>query len=70
MAITYIKEVLNGTIDGDQFNYENWKLLTGVDPDSADYQKAIALLTDGTLALYADENGRTNIKSISVSDIG
>lgn len=70
LAITYIKEVLNGTIDGDQFNYENWKLLTGVDPDSADYQKAVALLTDGTLALYTDENGRTNIKSISVSDIG
>lgn len=70
LAITYIRDVLGGTIDGDQFNYENWKLLTGVDSDSADYQKAVEMLNNGSLELYTDENGRTNIKSISVSDIG
>ena len=69
LTISYIKDVLGGTIDGDDFNYENWRLLTGVDQNSAEYQKAAELLNNGTIELHSSETGRSNIKSINTEDI-
>ena len=69
LTISYIKDILGGTINGDDFNYENWKLVTGVDENSAEYQKAAELLNNGTIGLHNSETGRSNIKSINTEDI-
>ena len=70
LAISYIKDVLGGTVNGDDFNYENWKLLTGVNENSAAYQKAVRMLNDGAIELHNSDTGRSNIRSISTADIG
>lgn len=69
LVIRYIKEALNGTVDGDAFNYDNWYLYTGIDETSPAYQKAVELINDGTLTLPSLENGRTNIRSITEADV-
>jgi 2',3'-cyclic-nucleotide 2'-phosphodiesterase/3'-nucleotidase len=69
LTMSYIKDVLGGIINGDDFNYENWKLLTGVEKYSALYQKAAKLLNSGKIRLHNSETGRANIQSISVEDI-
>ncbi|MBR6088795.1 MAG: 5'-nucleotidase C-terminal domain-containing protein [Anaerolineaceae bacterium] len=69
LTISYIRDVLGGTVNGDDFNYENWKLLTGVDENSAEYRKAVELLNNGTIGLHNSGTGRTNIKSINTEGI-
>lgn len=69
MTISYIRDHLNGVIDGDVFQYDNWKLLTGIDKESAEYKKAVELVNDGTLTVPASEAGHTNIAPITVEDV-
>lgn len=69
LTIRYITEALKGKIDGNAFNYDNWYLHTGIDKDSAAYKKAVELINNGTIKLPALENGRTNVKSITVDDV-
>lgn len=69
LTVRYITEVLKGKIDGNAFHYDNWYLKTGIDTDSAAYKKAVELINNGTIKLPALENGRTNVKSITVQDV-
>ncbi len=69
LTIRYIKEVLNGKINGDNYNINTWNIYTGVDKNSKEYKKAVELINSGKIELPKLENGRTNVKSISVNDL-
>lgn len=69
LTIRYIKEVLNGEINGDNYNINTWNIYTGVDKNSKEYKKAVDLINSGKIELPKLENGRTNVKSISVNDL-
>ncbi len=69
LTIRYIKEVLNGQIDGDNYNINTWNIYTGVDKNSKEYKNAVELINSGKIELPKLENGRTNVKSVSVNDL-
>lgn len=69
LTISYIKDHLKGIVDGKLYNYKNWSINTGIDINSAEYQKAVELINAGTITLPASETGRTNVASITVNDI-
>ncbi len=69
LTIRYIKEPLEGIVDGDAFNYVNWKLETGIDKSSASYKKMVSLVNEGKLELPKLENGRTNVAPITEKDL-
>jgi len=69
LTIRYIQEHLSGSVNGNLYNYVNWTAQTGVDKTSDIYQKAVELINNGTISLPASETGRTNIASITVSDV-
>ncbi|MDO5446035.1 MAG: 5'-nucleotidase C-terminal domain-containing protein, partial [Eubacteriales bacterium] len=69
LTIKYIRDVCGGEVDGSQFAYDNWKLITGVDQNSEEYKTAVRMINSGTLELHSSEAGDTNIRSVSVNDI-
>lgn len=69
LTISYIKDHLNGVVDGNIYNYKNWYINTGIDTTSEAYQKSLKLINDGTITLPASETGRTNIAPITATDI-
>jgi len=69
LTIRYIKEVLKGQIDGDNYNINTWNIYTGVDKNSKEYKNAVELINSGKIELPKLENGRTNVKSVSVNDL-
>lgn len=69
LTIRYITEYLNGVVDGSKYQYSNWQVVSGVDKESAEYQKMLEQLADGTITVPASEAGRTNIAPITVDDL-
>lgn len=69
LTIRYIREIQDGLLDGDAFNYVNWKLLTGIDKTSASYKKMVTLVNEGKLELPKLPNGRTNVAPITEKDL-
>lgn len=69
LTIAYIRDKLNGTVDGNLYNYDAWGIYTGVDKTSDVYKKAVELINNGTIKLPALENGRSNVASITVEDV-
>lgn len=66
LTIRYIKEQLNGVVDGRLYQYDNWQIHSGIDTASDSYQKMLQLMNDGKLTLPVDEDGRPNIAPITV----
>lgn len=69
LTISYIRDVLGGMVDGSKYTYKAWGIETGVDKESEVYKKAVELVNSGILKLPASEKGRTNIGSITVTDV-
>ncbi len=69
LTIRYIREAQKGVLDGDAFNYTNWKLATGIDKDSASYKRMVAIVNEGKLELPKLKNGRTNVAPITEEDV-
>ncbi|WP_320130223.1 5'-nucleotidase C-terminal domain-containing protein [uncultured Sphaerochaeta sp.] len=69
LTIRYIKEAQKGVLDGNAFNYENWKLVTGIDTTSKAFKKTVELLNAGKLELPKLKNGRTNVGAITIEEV-
>lgn len=69
LTIAYIRDKLQGTVDGSLYTYVAWGIDSGVDKTSDAYTQAVELINSGAIALPVSENGRTNIASITVSDV-
>lgn len=69
LAIRYIKEVLKGQVDGNDFAYANWSCYTGIDKTSDVYKKAVELINSGKITLPVSDKGRTNVAPITVADV-
>ncbi|MBQ0145513.1 MAG: amidohydrolase [Lachnospiraceae bacterium] len=69
MVLYYIWTVMKKQLDGNLYQYKAWRILTNGNENTEKYRKAVELINAGKLRLYCNENGNTNIKSISADDV-